>query len=382
MEIALLLALCLLLFFNGNCFQNLRRLPRLLPIPWAEPTAPFVSVLIPARNEAHRIEPCLHSLCRQEYPAYEVVVLDDESTDGTWEVLTRLQAQYPERLRIVRGAPLPPGWVGKPWACFQLSQHARGQWFLFADADTVFHPLALASVMQLQRRCGWRFFSLVPEEEMKSLVERLLIPLLYIAYFGYVPDRWRRYLPSFHAASGQAFLIEAKLYRELGGHAAVKAELVEDLALGRRVARHCGNAPVVDGTALVRCRMYTSSAEAFAGFSKNTYPAMGYQWWVLAAFIAHLLWLFVLPPVAALAGLLAGKWLWVTLGSAGYALATLLRWQVSRRFRLPWAQQWLQPLAALTACLIALNSFRWSITGRLRWKERLYRPVPGGASRA
>jgi chlorobactene glucosyltransferase len=373
MEYLLAIASAALVFFNVVCWRNLRHLPRLPTTQWTEEEAPLVSVLIPARNEAARIEPCIHSLCQQEYPAYEVLVLDDESTDETLAVLERLQKQYPQRLRVLRGAPLPAGWVGKPWACWQLAQHARGAWFLFADADTVFHPYALASLMTARQRYGWRFVSVLPFEEMRSGVERLIIPLLYTVYFGYVPEEWRRWFRHFHAASGQAFLIDAQLYRSIGGHAAVRAELVEDLALGRLIAHTLGAAPVADGIHLVRCRMYETSADAIAGFSKNTYPAMGYRPWVLVAFLAHLVLLFIAPPVIAIAGIMTGQWLWTLLGGLSYGLMTMLRWQVSRSFQLPRSQIWLHPVAALVAALIALNSFWWSLTGRLRWKGRLYR---------
>ncbi|MDW7996207.1 MAG: glycosyltransferase family 2 protein, partial [Bacteroidota bacterium] len=253
MELILGTALVALVAFNLTCWLNVRHVPRVSPVQWALVSAPHVSILVPARNEATRIEPCIHSLCQQEYPAYEVLVLDDESTDATPEILERLCQQYPERLRVFRGAPLPEGWIGKPWACFQLAQHARGEWLLFADADTRFHPLALASLLQECRRHQWSFVSLLPREELRSLVEQLIVPLLYVFYFAYVPNRWRRYFPRFHAASGQAMLIQASLYWEIGGHAAVRGQLVEDLALGRLIARRLGSAPVADGTEVVSC---------------------------------------------------------------------------------------------------------------------------------
>ncbi|MEN3026365.1 MAG: glycosyltransferase [Chlorobiota bacterium] len=374
MELFLGAVVALLSSFNLVCWSNLRRVPRLSPKRWTQPEAPYVSVLVPARNEAERIEPCIHSLCQQEYPAYEILVLDDESTDTTPEVLERLRRQYPERLRVLRGAPLPEGWVGKPWACYQLAQHARGEWLLFVDADTRFHPLALASTLQECQHRQWRFVSLLPREELRSLVEQLLIPLLYIFYFAYLPERWRRYFPRFHAASGQAFLIHSSLYWELGGHAAVRGEIVEDLALGRLIAQRLGSAPVADATEIISCRMYETSREAFLGFSKNTYPAMGYRWWTLAGFVGHLLVLSILPVLATLLGIAWNYAAWSLLGGTSYLLSVLLRWQVSHRFRLPYSQVWLQPLATIVASAIALNSYRWSITGRLQWRGRSYRP--------
>ncbi len=375
MELVLLTAIGVLCFFNLTCALNLRRLPRLQPRAWEAPSAPKVSVLIPARNEEQRIAPCVRSLCRQQYPNYEVLVLDDESTDGTAAVLEQLQAEFPERLRVIRGAPLPKGWVGKSWACHQLAQQAQGEWLFFTDADTVHTPLCLASVMAAREQYGWRFLTVMPDEELGTLSEQLIIPLLAVFYFGYVPDRWRRLFPRFNAAGGQALLIEGTLYWQLGGHAAVRSELAEDLALGQRAAALLGSAPVAEGTQLLRCRMYTSAAEVIAGFSKNMYPAMGYRWWVLLGFVVHLLWLFVLPPAAAVAGLLSGELLWSLLGGMSYGLATVLRWQVTAAFRFPRTQVWLFPLSALFAAFIGVNSFRWSLQGRLRWKGRTYSPA-------
>jgi hypothetical protein len=228
--------------------------------------------------------------------------------------------------------------------------------------------------VQYCRHQGLGFLSVLPAEEMLTRAERLIIPTLYVFYFGYVPEPLRRKLPSFHAASGQCFLIERRLYDELGGHAAVAGELVEDIVFGRLVARHLGHAPVADGSTVISCRMYESSADAFRGFSKNTYPAMNYRWWVLLGFIAHLLLLFVVPPCAALGGLAAGIPEWVLLGAAGYGLGVLLRAQPTWAFRLPRGQIWLFPLAALLLIGIALNSASWSVRGKLQWKGRFYRP--------
>lgn len=380
MVLLLTLSLFVLATFNLVCWYNLRTLRRIAPGEWTEEAAPFVSVIVPARNEEARIEACIRSLCQQRYPAYEVIVVDDQSEDRTPDILRQLQQEYPDRLSLVCGAPLPEGWVGKSWACFQGAQHARGEWLLFADADTQFAPTALASIMQLCQQQSMRFLSVLPAEEMVTCAERLIIPTLYVFYFGYVPEPLRRRLPNFHAASGQCFLIEGGFYHELGTHAAVAGELVEDIALGRLVAQRLGSAPVADGSAVVSCRMYENSAEAFRGFSKNTYPAMNYRWWVLLGFILHLLLLFVLPPLTALGGLIVGNAVWALLGGAGYGLGVLLRGQPTRAFRLPNSQMWLFPLAAVLLITIALNSARWSASGRLQWKGRLYRPpTPEGS---
>ena len=182
----------------AQTLANLRHLPAPPPAAPGEFSdgAPLVSVLVPARDEAHRIGPCVASLLAQDYPNFELLVLDDHSTDDTGAVVLDLglreteadtDADAPPQRRLLRGEPLPPGWTGKAWACHQLARVARGEWLLFTDADTVHAPGALAAMVAHARRTRADLLSAWPRQLVGSWSERLVIPLVYVLLTGFLP---------------------------------------------------------------------------------------------------------------------------------------------------------------------------------------------------
>jgi len=147
---------------------------------------PLVSVLVPARNEERNIEKCIKSLLQQDYPSYEIIVLDDESEDRTWQILSRL-AQGNDNLHLLKGKPLPEEWIGKCWACHQLSEKARGEYLLFVDADTVHKPSMLRSVMDAAGFYQADLISGLPHEKIETFSELLTIPLISWGILAAVP---------------------------------------------------------------------------------------------------------------------------------------------------------------------------------------------------
>ena len=180
-------------------------------------STPFVSVLVPARNEAARIGPCLEALAQQQYPAYEVLVLDDCSEDGTADVARSFASRMPG-LRVIPGAPLPAGWVGKPHACAQLADRARGEWLLFTDADVVHGPHSIARGVGAARANRADLLTALPGQRLGSFAEVLTVPLLYFAVVGFLPmfllgrSRSRKMA----AASGQYMLFRRSAYDAVG----------------------------------------------------------------------------------------------------------------------------------------------------------------------
>ena len=166
-------------------FINLLTLKRLGKFP--DPLhSPRVSLLVPARNEARNIEGCVRGLLAQDYPAFEVIILDDESTDGTGEILERLVAED-ARLRVIHGQPLPAGWLGKNWACQQLSQAAGGEYLLFTDADTCHDPLMLRDSIAAALATNADLLSGMPHQEVKTWSEQLLVPILAWSFMAFIP---------------------------------------------------------------------------------------------------------------------------------------------------------------------------------------------------
>lgn len=350
-----------------------RRLP--LPEAWAWRTAadwPRVSVLVPARNEERCIEACVESLCRQTYgadrQAYEVIVLNDGSTDRTGALLDDLCTRY-NNLRVIYGSPLPDGWVGKSWACHQLSQQATGEYLLFTDADTVHKPETLAAAVSIAQRDHLDFFSLIPYEELGTFGEHAVIPMVHMLYFSYLPNHLivenRR--TSFSAANGQFMWFRRDAYQDVGGHTAVHDALVEDVFLAKVMKGAGKRIALVDGTRYVWCRMYTSAREVTLGFSKNFFPGTGYNLPLTTLFMAHLATAYVAPAVMLVMG-----------ESVAYVLPQLMiagaiRWLIAVRFQMPWWHAFLQPVTAAWSILIGLNSIRWAYSrGGAQWKGRSY----------
>ena len=361
----------------------LRRHPLLVREGWGEgerprpsardlPNAP-VSILVPARNEAENIGACVRALLAQDYPHYEVIALDDHSTDDTGDQL-RVLAASDARLQVLAGQALPPGWLGKHWACHQLARAASGDRLLFVDADTRLAPGALsAAIAALQaERAG--LVTVLPRQAMSTWGERLLVPILPWSLFCFLPvalaHRWQ--WPGLSASVGQFMLFTRAAYERAGGHAAVRATPVDDIALGRRVMEHGDGWRLLDGGDLVRCRMYRGLRQAVAGFGRTLFAAFNDR---ALPFTLIWLWLavvFTLPPLTLAAGALgllpAGFDLRLPLAAVG---ASLLLWALCAwRFALPPMVVALYPVSVLLMTFTALRSLVITRAGRATWRGR------------
>ncbi len=267
---------------------------RLLRVPAATGDAARVSVLLPLRDEAARVEPCLRALLAQTVDL-ELLVLDDGSTDGTAALVERLTGRPP-----LVGTPLPPGWLGKPHACQQLADAATGDVLVFVDADVVLARHAVDATATLLRHARLDLVSPYPRQEAPGAT-RLVQPLLQWSWLTFLPLRLaeRSPRPSLSAANGQLLAVTRAAYDRAGGHAAVRREVVEDVALLRAVKCTGGRGGVVDGTALATTRMYDGWDELAAGYAKSLHT-------VPPAAAVLLLLLYVVPPLAALRGSRAG----------------------------------------------------------------------------
>ena len=327
----------------------------------AEPLA----VLLPVRNEAHRVEPCLRSLLAQTgVPELQILVLDDESTDGTRDVVRRVVGDDP-RVRLLSGAPLPDGWWGKPWACHQLAEQACANHsgsdnsksrmpgdhtcdpdvrdracanhggpddtesrmptvLVFVDADVVLSQRAVAATVAALRESGLDLLCPYPRQLAVSWPERLVQPLLQWSWLTTLPLRVAESSsrPSLAAANGQLLAVDTSAYRRAGGHAAVRDEMLEDIALLRAVKRTGGRGTVADGTQVAACHMYDGWPALREGYAKSLWSAFGSPVGA-AAVVAALGVAYVVPPVAALRGSRAGL--------VGYLAAVVGRIVVGRR---------------------------------------------------
>ena len=335
---------------------------------------PFVSVLVPARNEARSIEACITSLLAQDYPAFEVIVLNDNSTDETFRILVRL-AQADSRLRVLKGASLPQDWLGKHWACHQLDQAASGELILFTDADTRHAPDMLrASVSALFAEHA-DLVTAFPRQEVVTWGERLLVPVIGFGIFTFIPI-WlvqKLRLPALSITIGQFMLFRRAAYDAVGGYAAVKTEVVDDICLGRRIITSGGEWRLLNGTRHVSCRMYRGFWEAVGGFSKSLFAVFDYR--ILPYILG---WLIVgvafIEPVVAL----VSRWMRYPLTSLPVEYAALcvalsiLLWMVAyRRFQFPAWLVFYYPLSLALFIAVAARSLFQTALGTSTWKDRI-----------
>lgn len=331
---------------------------------------PRVSILVPARDEAHQIGDCIRSLLAQDYAAFDVFALDDDSTDDTEAILRELAAAN-ERLQVLAGQALPPGWLGKNWACHQLAMAATGELLLFTDADTRHHPSTLSDAVAALRRANVGLLSALPRQELGTWGERLLVPILPWSLFSCYPDviiRRLRWSP-LAMAVGQFMLFHRAAYQQCGGHAAVRGQVTEDLALARRLVAGGGRLCLTDAGERVTCRMYSGFQAAWSGFGRSLYSAFDDKAWLFAPIWAWLGVVFLLPPATLLPWLLGAGTL---PGQAVSAIAlALLSWGlVIWRFHLPRYLVFVYPVIMAGALAVAAHSMILGLTGRATWKGR------------
>jgi chlorobactene glucosyltransferase len=334
---------------------------------------PRVSVLVPARNEEANIEPCIRSLLAQQYPDYELLVLNDHSEDRTWQKLSYL-AMEDQRLQIYQGKVLPSGWLGKHWACHQLAEKASGELLLFTDADTRHRPLTLQLTVVAMVAARADLLSAIPHEEVVTWAERLVVPLIPWSIVSFVPLTlaYRLHFPMLSAALGQYMLFRRQAYEQIGGYQAIRHHVVDDLALVRRIKRHGLRWRLVDAGQQISCRMYRNYKEVFQGLSKNLFATFEYRAlpfifvWLFLAFV------FWTPLLILALGLTVMQLPGYSPGLAGAAVAlALIMWGVTNRhFGFPLYLTLLYPVTILLAVVIAFRSMALTLTNRATWKGR------------
>jgi chlorobactene glucosyltransferase len=336
---------------------------------------PSVSILVPARNEEKQISKCIHSLVEQDYPDYEVIVLDDQSSDGTATILGQIKVDEPG-LEILSGTPVPTGFTGKNWACAQLAEHAKGDLLLFTDADTVFQPHALSEIVNVMLAQKADLLTGYPRQLMGSWGEHLLVPFFLWAVLCFIP-LWLAYrlrLPILSTAVGQMMLFRREAYQLVGGHAALGPKIVEDTALANSIKRAGLRWRVINITDLISCRMYLGSQEAFDGFAKNLFAVFDFR---LGEFLFVYLWLgalFVEPLTILVVKLfgLAPTSSFIEL-SICIGLSVLIWCIPYWVLRIPLILGLIYPITILANIGAAIQSLLLCLTGRLAWKGR---PLP------
>ncbi|MCQ3938060.1 MAG: hypothetical protein DPW18_13570 [Chloroflexi bacterium] len=346
-------------------------------------SAPLVSVCIPARNEETNIRRCVEAVLKQDYPHFEVIVLDDRSTDGTLTLLRDI-ASRDSRLLPISGSDLPEGWAGKPHALYQAVSAARGEWLCFVDADTFLAPNALSSVYAKAVETGADLFTVMTRQILGSFWERTVMPLVMTALsVGFSPRKVNDPKRRDAVANGQFIFIKRRVYDAIGGHESIKDRIVEDKALAERVKWSGRRLVVADGMQVVSTRMYTSLAAMWEGWTKNIYlglrdhPSL----LLLGAFGATLALIAALfLPVWPLLGVswlldgggwMAGLVILEALVVWGYLV--LVRVAVARGMQISGWYAFTTPLGAGVFAAMMLTSAWKVISGQgVSWRGRMY----------
>lgn len=346
--------------------------------PPAQP--PRVSIVVPARNEGRNIGRCVRSILASTYPALELIVVDDQSADETAAV-ARDAAANDDRVRVLPNPPLPNGWFGKQWACATGASSASGTLLLFTDADTEHAPDLLARAVNALLREAVDLLSVVGHQETHSFWERLLQPQIFwilITRYGGTDSVSHARRAEDVIANGQFLLMRREAYDAVGGHAAVRDKVAEDLALAQRFFRAGHRVRLVRGDEQLSTHMYASLSELIDGWGKNVFAggidampggAVGRLLFPLVLPVVPLMGL--IPPVVlavALAGALGRDWL---VWSAICIGASLVWWMlIYRGFR---QRVWYALLYPIGAAVVLFIVLRATFRGRrVGWKGREY----------
>ena len=345
-----------------------------------------VAVCIPARNERENIEACVRSVLLSREVDVRAYVYDDESTDGTGEILARLAAED-TRVVVVPRRALPAGWNGKQHACFRMAEHGLAydpalEWFLFTDADVRFEPDAVARAVGFAQRANAALVSTVPREVTDSVGEMLLIPLIHFVLMGYLPfGRMRATLdPAASAACGQFILVSRAAYRASGGHEGFRDSMHDGVKFPRAVRRAGLRTDLYDGTESVSCHMYRGFSQTWRGFAKNAFEGLGSLGLLIFITVWHVLG-HLLPWVvitAAAAQMLTQSdasrerpQTALVLAVLAVACALLYRVLLAARFRQSWLNVPLHPISIAMLTAVQWWSLWLDRTGRRGWKGRV-----------
>lgn len=238
-----------------------------------EDKKPLVSVLIPARNEENNINRCVNSLLEQSYSNIEVIILDDDSSDNTYSISNEL-SKSDSRVNVIKGKEIPKGWLGKNWACHQLSQKATGDFLLFIDSDTKLKPDLIFDSIKIHINEDLDLLTLFPNRRTSTFIDKIISVTIGWMIFSWIPIFLANTskLPFLSAAFGQFLFFKKDSYMLIGGHQTIKLEILDDFELGRNISRNKLKLKMMNGVKGIDTFSYNTEKEALKGFSRAIFP--------------------------------------------------------------------------------------------------------------
>jgi hypothetical protein len=356
---------------------------------------PGVAILSPGRNEAEHLPTVLPELCEQDHPNLTVVFIDDASDDATPQITEEIAARYPHLLVVRNEQPPPPGWMGKCWALHQgyqalqskiENQKSKIDWLCFTDADIHWHPKLLSTALNFALEEEADLVGVAPTLQFGSASEAI-VQLQLILAIGLIIPFEKAMDPStpYALTSGAFMLVRRSFYDQIGGHEAVKGEMVEDLKIGQALKLAGAKHAIALAGDLQWCRMYDGPADMWEGLTKNAYAGVEHCWWKALLLCAAVLVLNVLPVGYAIA---AAVWLalapgWMPAVTLLLSVAAVL-WQARalnaarKVMGVTWPYAWTMPIGSGAYVALILASMIQYHTKGNRWKGRRYGPAQAG----
>jgi len=299
---------------------------------------PKVSIIVPALNEEANVEAGLVSLLQLDYGDYEIIAVNDRSTDATGEIMDRIAANSNSKLRVLHITQLPSGWLGKPHAMWMAAQQASGDWLLFTDADVIFHPEALRRAVAYAESVSTDHLTLIPDMEMRNPGERMMLAL-FSTFFILQYRPWKAADPASreYMGGGVFNMIRRSVYERIGTFKALRMEVIEDMKLGKLVKQNGFSQRCAFSPGLLRIHWVTGALGFVRNVTKNFFAFAQFQWWRALVTVAGLSFLLLLPYVGAV---FAPGW-----SKLGFllALASIFCFYLGMSFRAP-----ISPLYVLT----------------------------------
>lgn len=372
--IAIALLPALMMVRNLHLFRTLPRANEAWPIANRENIhqRATVSVLIPARNEQSSIGSCLEHVLQCNWHELEVIVLDDSSTDATFEICSRIAARD-NRLSIVKGGVLPAHWNGKQHACWQMAQSAHGDWLLFIDADVRLSEDAIPRLLHEARSLQVDLLSGFPKQVTGTWSEKLMIPLMHFILLGYLPIDRMRTSPGaeFAAGCGQLFFARRTAYEVCEGHKAIAGSRHDGLKLPRHFRKHGLKTDIFDASNIASCRMYHNARQVVVGLLKNATEGIAHPR-TIVIFSLLLAGAAVLPAISLIVAVWQGANSWlITELLVATGISYVPRLQAAQRFEQSWLGALLHPVGVLAFLLIQWCALVTELLGyRVRWRGR------------
>ena len=333
----------------------------------------LISVLIPARNEEDKIVSCLQSLICQTYVNLEIIVLNDNSSDATAQIVHQF-AKNDSRVRLINGEELPLGWGGKNWACHQLCIAASGEYILFVDADTIFEENTIESAVQESIDNDVDLLTLIPKRSTSTILETAMFPFMNWAIFSWLPIKIAHSLNNSYlsATFGQFMLFKKDAYIKIGGHKKLRDNAIDDFQLGRFIKKSKLKWMLLDGTDMVESLPYTNKRDAMNGISRSVFPALNYSVTTLLVFSIVLVCITFIPLITVgygLMGTFTDSEYWTI--SVFSLFVILISWTLTcRRFNYSLLIVPFFPICVLVMLVVAYHSMLATIFKTTVWKGR------------